>query len=81
MKDLSNSRWGDFSARYRNYACPFCNRQGLNFSKPKHNSFFDESGIISVACQNCGHIVLFDVATVISIAEDIDKEYRDKGWR
>ena len=75
-----NKRWSDFSGRYGSQYCSFCKRQMLDFEKPKHGSVVGID-VVAVTCSNCGHIELFDVAEVYRIADEIDKDYHDKGWR
>lgn len=80
MDRTFNERWSDFSGRYGTYYCPFCKHQSLNFSDPK---FVSVSGIdvAIITCTECGRIEFFDISEVSRIADKIDKEYREKGWR
>lgn len=80
MSRTFEERWSDFSGRYGSQYCSFCKHQSLNFSDPKSDSIAG-TDIVAVSCQNCGHIELFDVAEVSKIADEIDKDYHDKGWR
>lgn len=80
MSRSFKDRWSDFSGRYGTTSCPFCKHQSLNFSEPKHGSLAG-TDVVAVACSECGHIELFDVATVESVADEIDKDYHAKNWR
>lgn len=80
MDRTFHERWTDFSGRYGTQHCPFCKHQCLNFSEPK---FVSVNGIdvAAVTCTECGRIEIFDIAEVCRIADEIDKEYKEKGWR
>lgn len=73
-------QWDDFSGRYGNNYCIFCKHQSLDFSEPKRDKIAGRD-VIAVTCRNCGHIEFFDVAEVGRIADEIDEDYRKKGWR
>lgn len=75
-----NKRWSDFSGRYGTRPCHICNKQSLNFDEYKRDNIAG-TDVVAVTCPNCGHIELFDVAEVCRIADEIDKDYHDKGWR
>lgn len=80
MKRAFEKRWSDFSGRYGARPCPFCKEQSLNFDGYKCDTIAGID-VIAVTCMKCGHIELFDVAEISRIADEIDKEYREKGWR
>ena len=80
MNRTFEERWSDFSGRYGTHYCPFCKHQSLNFSEPKSDTIAGIN-VVAVTCQNCGHVELFDIAVVSKIADEIDKDYRNKGWR
>lgn len=73
-------RWTDFTIRYGNHPCPFCKHQELGFSEPKRVAL---AGIeaATVTCHKCGRIEFFNIEDVCRIADDVDKDYREKGWR
>lgn len=80
MNRTFEKRWSDFTGRYGTRPCPLCKDQTLDFSSPK---FGNVAGIdiIAVSCGKCGHIELFDAAVVSKAADEIDKDFREKGWR
>lgn len=80
MKRTFEEQWSDFSGRYGTQSCPFCKRQTLDFGNAKQGSIAGID-VVAVSCSNCGHIELFDVAEVSRIADEIDEDYRKKGWR
>ena len=80
MSRTFDDKWRDFSGRYGTRTCPFCKGQKLDFSEPRRATI-GESDVVAVACLECGHIEFFDVATVEMAADEVDKDYREKGWR
>ena len=80
MDRTFDEKWSDFSGRYGTSYCPFCKHQCLNFSEPKFVAI-DGFDVAAVSCTECGHIEFFDIAEVCRIADKIDNEYREKGWR
>lgn len=80
MDESFKKRWSDFLGRYGTHYCTFCKGSALDFSNPKLGNFAGVD-VIAISCRNCGHIELFDIAEVFRIADDIDREYREKKWR
>ena len=80
MSRSFKERWTDFSGRYGTTSCCFCKHQSLNFSEPKRDNIAG-ADVVAITCSECGHIELFDMTTVESVADEIDQDYRDKGWR
>lgn len=80
MERSFEKRWSDFLGRYGTKSCPLCKDQKLDFSQPKRD-IVAGADVIAVTCSKCGHIELFDVVTVERIADEIDKDYREKKWR
>ena len=80
MDRTFDEQWSDFSGRYGAAYCQFCKHQSLNFSEPKLITI-DGFDVVAVSCTECGRVELFDTAEVSRIADEIDKEYREKHWR
>lgn len=73
MDDSLNQSWAVFSSFYKNFHCPFCKHQSLDFSNSKQDKIAGID-VIAVSCYTCGHIELFGVTEVIREADRIKKE-------
>lgn len=80
MERSFKAQWSDFRYRFGSYSCPFCNNQKLGFDNPKSVTS-DGINAVAVSCSKCGHIEMFDVEVVKRIANEVDQESRDNGWR
>lgn len=72
MDDSLKDKWAVFISYYRNFSCPFCDHQGLDFDEPKQDKIAGND-VIAVTCLECGHIELFDANQVVKAAERIKK--------
>lgn len=80
MESPFEKQWVDFKGRYGSTSCPFCKNQSLNFDEPKFGTVVGIE-VVAVSCRECGHIELFDVPTVKSVADEIDRDFHVRGWR
>lgn len=80
MERSFKDQWSDFLYRHGTHNCSFCGEQKLNFSDPVQDSFAGIE-VAAVVCSKCGHIEMFDIKEVKNVAKDVDKEFRDNGWR
>lgn len=78
MKKLTDDQWRDVRPRIVNRSCPVCGHSV--YTEPNYGEIGSVS-VLTVSCCKCGHVEIYDVAELARIADDIDKEYRDAGWR
>lgn len=74
MKELNVQQWGDVAPRLTNRACAICGKHHIS-----HEPRYAEIGgidILITTCAKCGHVDLYDVTELASLAKSIDRELR-----